>query len=55
MTIKGFKTMILGLAIMLFGGFIMLDPSSSIGGLEFGMVLFGLLIVIYGFMHYKDE
>jgi len=43
------KTMILGTMIMLLGGFIMADPSSSLGGLEFLIVLIGLIIGVFGF------
>lgn len=53
MTINWLKRMILGLAIMLFGGFIMIDPSSSIDGLEFVIVIFGLMIVFSGYS--QDE
>jgi hypothetical protein len=43
------KTMILGTMIMLLGGFIMADPSSSLGGLESLIVLIGLIIGVFGF------
>ena len=48
MNLKPIKTMILGTMIMLLGGFIMLDPSSDLGGLEFLIVLIGLVIGIVG-------
>ena len=40
--------MILGTMVMLLGGFIMLDQSSDLGGLEFLIVLIGLVIGIVG-------
>ncbi len=49
MTIKGLKTMILGLAIMLFGGIFTVDPRSN--GPFALIVLIGLLIVLYGYFH----
>jgi len=48
MNLKPIKTMILGTMIMLLGGFIMLDPSSDLGGLKFLIVLIGLVIGIVG-------
>jgi len=48
MNLKPIKTMILGTMIMLLGGFIMLDQSSDLGGLEFLIVLIGLVIGIVG-------
>jgi len=53
MNLKTIKTMILGTMIMLLGGFIMADPSSSLGGLEFLIVLIGLIVGIFGFFQ-KD-
>jgi len=47
-SLKPIKTMILGVQIMLLGGFIMLDPSSDLGGIEFLIVLVGLLIGVFG-------
>lgn len=48
MNLKPIKTMILGVQIMLLGGFIMLDPSSNLRGIEFLIVLVGLLIGVFG-------
>ncbi len=48
MNLKPIKTMILGIMIMLFGGFIMVDQSSNLGGIEFLIVLIGLIIGIVG-------
>ena len=52
MIIKGLKTMIVGLAIMLLGGFIIVDPTSS-SSIGFGIAILGLIIVLYGY--YQDE
>ncbi|NOR46428.1 MAG: hypothetical protein GQ533_00030 [Methanosarcinaceae archaeon] len=50
MITKGIKTMILGIQIMLFGGFIILDPSSNLGGIEFFIIIVGLLTGVFGFL-----
>ncbi|MCZ7383823.1 MAG: hypothetical protein O8C67_13760 [Candidatus Methanoperedens sp.] len=49
MNLIGLKRMILGLQIMLLGGFIMIDPSSSLGGIEFGIVIVGLIVGVSGY------
>jgi len=48
MNLKPIKTMILGTMLILLGGFIMLDPSTNLGGLEFLIILIGLIIGIVG-------
>lgn len=48
-TQPGFKVMLLGVAVILTGGIIILDTSSGIGGLEYLFVLVGLLISVLGF------
>ncbi len=51
---KSIKTMILGLAIMLFGGIWMLGVSGELSGfIGFPALLVGLIIVITGFFQ-KD-
>jgi len=45
---KSIKTMLLGIMIMLFGGFIVLDPASNLRGIEFFIILIGLIIGIFG-------
>ncbi|KAF5420158.1 MAG: hypothetical protein C5S44_08975 [Candidatus Methanocomedens sp.] len=50
MITKGIKTMILGIQIMLVGGFIILDPSSNLGGIEFFIIIVGLLTGVFGFL-----
>ena len=50
MNLKSIKTMILGIAIMLFGGIWMLSASDGLSGLiGFPVFLAGLVIVIAGF------
>lgn len=53
MSNKSIKTMLLGIMIMLFGGFTILDPASNLGGIEHFMVFIGLIIGIFG-MVLKD-
>ena len=44
------KLMLLGIALILFGGFILADPSSNLPlGIEFWLMLVGLLLSIVGF------
>lgn len=47
--VSGVKVMLLGLSIILSGGIIAVDPSSSFGGIEYLIVLVGLIISIVGF------
>lgn len=49
MNLQPIKTMILGTMIMLLGGFIILDKSSNLGGIELFIILLGLIIGIIGF------
>jgi hypothetical protein len=53
MTIKGLKGMILGLAIMLFGGFFSMASTGGIAGIGFIIVIIGLMIVFSGYS--QDE
>ena len=54
MNLKSIKTMILGIAMMLFGGIWMLNVSGGLSGLiGFPVILAGLVIVISGFFQ-KD-
>jgi len=46
---KSIKTMVLGIIVILFGGFIMLDSSSDLKGIEFFILIIGLIIGIVGF------
>jgi uncharacterized membrane protein HdeD (DUF308 family) len=50
---KSIKTMLLGIMIILFGGFILLDPASSLGGIEFFIIVIGLIIGFFGMIQ-KD-
>lgn len=43
------KVMLLGLAIILVGGIIAIDPDSSLEGFEYIIVLLGLIVSIIGF------
>lgn len=47
---SGLKIMLLGISIMLFGGIIAVDPNSELGGIEYLIVLSGLLISLVGFV-----
>jgi len=54
MNLKSIKTMILGIAIMLFGGIWMLNASGELSGfIGFPAILVGLIIIIVGFFQ-KD-
>ncbi len=54
MNLKSIKTMILGIAIMLFGGIWMLSVSGELSGfIGFPVLLVGLIIIIAGFFQ-KD-
>ena len=48
------KKMILGIAVMLFGGFWMLSVSGELRGVGFPVLLVGLIIVVAGFFQ-KDQ
>ncbi len=54
MSLKGLKKMILGTATVLFGGFVMIDPSTNWGGLEVGIAMIGLILYISGY-YQEDE
>lgn len=53
MSLEGLKKMILGIATILFGGFMMIDPSINWGGLELGIAIIGLILCISGY-YQKD-
>lgn len=46
---SGFKLMLLGINITLFGGIIAVDPNSNIGGIEYLISFIGLVFSIIGF------
>ncbi len=50
---KSIKIMLLGIMVMLFGGFIVLDPASNLGGIEHLIIFIGLTIGIFGMIQ-KD-
>jgi len=45
---SGLKIMLLGINITLFGGIIAVDQNSNLGGIEYLIALFGLIISIIG-------
>jgi len=45
---SGFKVMLLGINITLFGGIIAVDPNSNLGGIEYLIALLGLIISAIG-------
>ncbi len=46
---SGIKIMLLGINITLLGGIIVVDTNSNLGGIEYLIVLLGLLASIIGF------
>lgn len=46
---SGLKAMLLGINITLLGGIIAVDPNSNLGGIEYLIVLLGLIASIVGF------
>ena len=49
MNTKPIRTMLLGLMILLTGGFTLVDPNTDMLGFEFLLILVGLGLGIYGF------
>lgn len=49
MNTKPVRIMILGLMILLIGGFALVDPNTDILGIEFLLMVVGLGLGIYGF------
>lgn len=47
--VSGVKIMLLGISIMIFGGILAVDPDATLGGMEYLIVLIGLIISIVGF------
>ena len=47
--LQSLKTMILGLMFMILGGTIVIDPASGLGGVEYLMMVVGLMMGIVGF------
>lgn len=47
--VSSLKIMLLGISIILFGGIIAVDPNSNLGGIEYLIVLLGLIISVVGF------
>lgn len=45
---SGVKVMLLGINITLLGGIIAVDPNSNLGGIEYLIVLLGLIVSIIG-------
>ena len=42
--------MLLGISITLFGGILAVDPDSNLGGIEYLIVLLGLVVSVIGFV-----
>lgn len=51
--LKSIKLMLLGISFMILGGILVLDTATSIGGIEYIIVLLGLIVSIIGFL--KDD
>lgn len=51
--LKSIKLMLLGISFMILVGILVLDTAASIGGIEYIIVLLGLVISIIGFL--KDD
>jgi hypothetical protein len=49
LNIKSIKVMLLGILIMLFGGALLIDPNTNMGGVEIGIMALGLLFGLVGF------
>lgn len=50
MNVKSIKAMILGVQIMLLGGFLIVDPTTNLNGAEYLIVFAGLIIGIVSFL-----
>lgn len=46
------RTILLGIAIIVLGGFLVIDPEIKLGGLQYLILMFGLLLTLTGF--FKD-
>lgn len=46
--VSGIKVMLLGLNLTLVGGILAIDPNSNLGGIEYLIVLLGLIISAIG-------
>ncbi|NLL30761.1 MAG: hypothetical protein GX258_06900 [Clostridiales bacterium] len=44
------KVMLLGISLILFGGLAAIDPDSSLLGIEYALMISGLIISIVGFL-----
>lgn len=47
------RTILLGIAIILLGGFIIIDPDIKLGGLKYLILMFGLILTLTGF--FKED
>lgn len=43
------RTILLGVAIILLGGFIVIDPDTELGGLPYLILIFGFILAVTGF------
>lgn len=46
---SGIKLMLLGISVILFGGILVIDPNTNIEGIEYLIILVGLVLSIMGF------
>lgn len=51
--LKSIKLMLLGISFIILGGILVLDTATNIGGIEYIIVLLGLIVSIIGFL--KDD
>ncbi|MCM3711767.1 hypothetical protein [Sporosarcina luteola] len=52
---RSIQWMLLGISIILIGGFLMLDPSSNMNGFYFFVFLGGFVVTLAGFVNSKDK
>lgn len=52
---KAIQQMLLGISVMLLGGFIMMDQSNNWSGFELYILLIGFGITLFGFIGRKEE
>jgi len=50
--VDAIRTILLGIAIILLGGFIIMDPEIKLGALKYLILMFGLILTLTGF--FKD-
>lgn len=53
--LRAIQRMLLGISVMLLGGFFMVDPVNDLGGLELYILLIGFGITLSGFMSRSEK